>query len=78
MLLSKGANPNIAARRSDGTVITALGCAAVSGSTELCKKLLEHGARVDIGGENICCNDHQYRRHNYQHVFVIIFKRPIF
>ena len=52
-LLSKGADPNKAARDIDGDVSTPLWWAAANGSTEVCRSLLASGARQDIdtGGE---------------------------
>ena len=47
-LLRKGADPNKAARGSDGALVTPLVYAAYKGSYEVCKKLLESGARQDI------------------------------
>ena len=53
LLLSKGADPNKAARHWDGYVRTPLWDAARFGSTEVCRSLLGSGARQDIdtGGE---------------------------
>ena len=53
LLLSKGADPNKAARHSSGNVRTPLCYAALYGSTEVCRSLLASGARqdIDIGGE---------------------------
>ena len=49
LLLSKGADPNKAARRSDGYVETPLSYAACFGSTEVCRHLLRNGANQYIG-----------------------------
>ena len=54
LLLSKGADPNKAARREDGDVFTPLHEAAWRGSTEVCRSLLASGAMQDIGGGILC------------------------
>ena len=48
-----GADPNKAMRESNGEVVTPLYLAAGFGSTEVCRRLLASGARLDIdkGGE---------------------------
>ena len=54
LLLSKGADPNKAAKHGDGEVVTPLFVAAFMGHTEVVKSLLENGARQDLdtgGGE---------------------------
>ena len=54
LLLSKGADPNKAAKDVDGYVTTPLYVAAESGSTEVVRSLLASGARQDLdsgGGE---------------------------
>ena len=54
LLLSKGADPNKAAKDEYGTVSTPLNQAAYHGFTEVVKSLLERGARQDLdtgGGE---------------------------
>ena len=54
LLLSKGADPNKAAKDEDRHVITPLYRASYHGSTEVVKSLLERGARQDLdtgGGE---------------------------
>ena len=47
LLLSKGADPNKAARDKDGDVRTPLLCAISEGSIDICKRLLESGASQD-------------------------------
>ena len=54
LLLSKGADPNKAAKENDGHVYTPLYEAVSFGSIETVKTLLERGARQDLdtgGGE---------------------------
>ena len=54
LLLSKGADPNKAAKNEDRQVITPLYYAVEHGYTEVVKSLLENGARQDLdtgGGE---------------------------
>ena len=54
LLLSKGADPNKAAKDDDGNVETPLYGATYHGSTEVVRSLLERGARQDLdrgGGE---------------------------
>ena len=47
LLLSKGADPNKAARDKDGNVQNPLFCAISQGSIEVCRRLLECGARLE-------------------------------
>ena len=58
LLLSKGADPNKAARyvKDDEDVITPLFMAAERGNTEVVRSLLASGARQDIdtGGGELC------------------------
>ena len=54
LLLSRGADPNKAAIRSNGEMATPLVYAAWHCSTEVCRRLLASGARQDdIGEENL-------------------------
>ena len=62
LLLSRGADPNKARRGSNGDVLTPLFWAAYNGSTVVCRRLLESGARLDLG-ESTCllfCRHHHW------------------
>ena len=58
LLLSKGADPNKAARDGDGEVVTPLYHAAYLGLTEVVRSLLASGARQDLdsGGGELGCS----------------------
>ena len=61
LLLSRGADPN-KAKWSGGYVLTPLYFAAMHGSTDVCRRLLESGARLDLG-ESTCllfCRHHHW------------------
>ena len=70
LLLSRGADPNKAAKWIGGDVYTPLLLAAYLGSIEVCKSLLASGARLDIdtGGE-------EHGRPNSKMIEIIIIER---
>ena len=69
LLLSRGADPNKGARHSSGDLFTPLYYAASYGFTEVCRRLLANGARLDLGGSTclLFCHHHQYLSYHYRH-----------